>query len=89
MVERKRNVPGSAGNLKEGTVVDVEESTERFSEVRLGDGTILKTKLTVVEVVRIDDEWDSDGNPAYVVKSGNVVVVSESPPELWKKGSVK
>ena len=85
MAERKKSVPGSDGNLLEGTVVDVEESTERFSEVRLGDGTILKTKLTVVEVVRLDDEWDNDGNPAYVVKSANVVTVSESPPELRKK----
>ena len=82
MVERKKNVQDSAGNQVEGTVVAVEESTERFSEVRLEDGTILKTKLTVVEVVRIDGQWDNDGNPSYSVRSANVVAISESPPNL-------
>ena len=82
MVERKKNVQDSAGNQVEGTVVAIEESTERFSEVRLGDGTILKTKLTVVEVIRIDGQWDNDGNPSYSVRSANVVAISESPPNL-------
>ena len=85
MAERKKEVVDPAGRRLPGTVVGVEESTERFSEVRLEDGSTLKTKLTVVEVLRLDDQWDNDGNPSYSVRSANVVVVSEAPPELMRK----
>ena len=85
MAERKKPVRDNFGNTVEGTVVAVEESTEKFSEVRLEDGTTLRTKLTVLEVIRIDGQYDNDGNPAYSVRSTNIVAVSESPPELMRK----
>ena len=75
-----------AGTPKEGTVVDIVESTERFSELKLSDGAILKTKMSAIEVIRINDQWDRDGNPVYHVKSHNLVAVSMVPDELKRQG---
>ena len=89
MKKRQVKVQNQQGNRVEGVVVSVAESTERFSEVKLEDGTILKTKLSPLEAVRVNDQWDNDGNPVYVLKSQNVVVVSESPDTLKKDGSIR
>ena len=82
MPERQTKVRDAQGNLVEGVVVSVTESTERFSDVKLADGTLLKTKLSSLEAIRVKDQWDADGNPVYILKSQNVVAVSESPNEL-------
>ena len=84
MAERKTTVPYKGKDM-EGTVVSVDSSTERFSEVSLEDGTILKTKLSAVEAIRIDGEWDDNGCPVYSLRSQNVVIVYEVPEELKRK----
>ena len=43
------------------------------------DGTILRAKLSVAEVARVDGRWDDDGNPLYFVKSQTVITVAETP----------
>lgn len=78
MADRKKKVRTPDGKTVEGSLVDIIESTERFSEVRLYDGTTLRTKLVVTEVTRLDGQWDNDGNPVYAVKSNNIVVVDEA-----------
>ena len=85
MANRKQKGKDRFGKDVEGTVVGVLESIERFSEVTLEDGTILKTKLTTIEAIRMDGHWDIDGNPLYNIKSTNIVAISESPEELKKK----
>ena len=82
-----RMMVGPSGMPVEGTVIDILESRERFSEIRLADGTILKTKMVSVEVVRMKDHWDPDGNPVYHVKSQNLVVASVVPDELKRRGA--
>ena len=65
--------------------VDIVESTDRFSEVRLEDGTTLKTKMVPLEVVRVNNQWDPSGNPIYRLKSQNIVV-ADAPRHLRKRG---
>lgn len=67
-----------------GTVVDIEESTERFSEVKLKDGTIIKLKPVVFEVVRLE-KWDSEGNPIYNVRSSTTLAATNIDESLKKK----
>ena len=85
MKERRKQIKLSSGEAVEGTVVDVDSSTEKFSEFTLSDGAKLRAKLTIIEAVRQDEQWDSDGNPIYTVKSQNVVVVVDAPNNLKKK----
>ena len=85
MPENKRRVRMASGDLVDGTVVDVVESTERFTDIKLEDGTTLRTKVAVAEVLRVDDQWDNDGNPMYVLKNQTLVVVAAAPDNLKKE----
>jgi hypothetical protein len=35
-------------------------------------------KAVVSEIIRLNDEYDAEGNPIYIVKSGNMLVVKAS-----------
>lgn len=85
MPERRTTVEYPRGKQASGVSVDVEESTERFSDIRLSDGTRIRIKPVITEAVRVDDQWDVEGNPIYVVKSANVMTVSEVSDDLKKK----
>ena len=79
MQEHKKMLRGPSGKMVEGIDVAVLESTERFSETRLEDGTVIRAKVTVLSATRIDEELDEDGNPLYAIKSQNVVNVIKAP----------
>ena len=68
---------------KEGELVEVQSAQESWNQYLLTDGTVLKSKAVLTEVWRILDEYDQDGNPLYVVKSGSMLVVN-APDELRK-----
>lgn len=63
------------GKMVDGMEVPVDESTERWSDVKLADGTVLRVKQTVASVIRIEGQYDAEGNPIYVVKSAPAIAV--------------
>jgi hypothetical protein len=75
-VERKRrvNVPGLGE--ADATEVGFRTSGENWNEYLLDDGTVIRLKLVVTEAVRVDGQYDPEGNPLYLVKSTNVMGVS-------------
>lgn len=79
MSVHKKRLNLQSGETVEGTFIGVIESTERFTDIKLEDGTILKAKLSVAEVARVDGRWDDDGNPLYFVKSQTVITVAKTP----------
>ncbi len=81
---RKTEILGVDGKMHPVTSVDIDESIERWNEIRLSDGTVLRMKIVVVEVFRFDDQHDADRNPVYSVKSSNVLVVGEAAPQELK-----
>lgn len=86
MTEGKRvKVTDAKGDLVDGTEISVAESTERFCDVQLEDGTQLRAKLSVSSAVRLDDQWDNQGNPVYLVKSQNVIIVADARDEFKRK----
>ena len=72
------------GKEVEGEDVSFSIVREDWNVYQLHDGTELRMRLVVGEVVRIPGEYDRDGNPVYVVKSSNMLI-SKSPDSL--KGS--
>src|SRR5256885_1263277 len=57
----------------EAEQVDFEAKAEPWSSYELTDGTILKVRVILTGVLRIEGEYDQSGNPIYVVSSQNVV----------------
>ncbi len=73
------------GSEVEALEVEVLESTERWSEFRLADGTIMRAKLGLITVLRIPGKFDEDGNPHYTTKAAPTVTVVTSAPDLREK----
>ena len=67
----------------QATPVEINQSSERWNEYLLEDGTVLKMKLVLKKVYKVEGEYDEEGNPVYVMQSTNVTAVS-SPKELKK-----
>ena len=73
----RRQIPlGPGGPSKEAELIDVQQSSEQWNEYLLADGSVVRFKAIVTEVWRIVDEYDAEGNPAYIVRSRNVVTVT-------------
>ena len=72
------------GKEVEALSVRFKSVKEEWNEYDLEDGTTLRMKTVVSDIVRVDDHYDQEGNPVYLVKSANMVVVS-SPDNLRKK----
>jgi len=76
----KKRVP-YGGKEVEGTPVSPTSTSEHWNQYLLEDGSVVRMKLVATEFVRIDGEYDAEGNPVYIIRSTNVVAV-ESPDEL-------
>lgn len=57
-----------------GELVDVVDTKEPWSEYRLIDGTIIRTKQTLMQLVRLDTPGP-DGKPVYTMQTQPTVVV--------------
>lgn len=83
--ERKRMVQLPGVGEVEAEAIPFRGNVEHWNEYLLDDGTVVRMKAVVTEIVRVDGHYDDQGNPAYVVFSANVTHVS-SPEELRKGG---
>ena len=68
--------------------IEVSFSVERedWNTYHLQDGSELRMRLVVSEVLVVPGEYDAEGNPAYVVKSQNLLV-AKSPDNLKRPSS--
>lgn len=66
----------------EGVPVGVDESVERWTELKLADGSVLRLKPQVIRVIRANGKYDPEGNPLYVVQGGQMMVVTSVPAHL-------
>jgi hypothetical protein len=72
------------GRDVEATPIDVVTDREFWNEYQLHDGSLIKVKLIVTEILRVVGEYDPEGNPVYIMKSGNVLTVN-SPDALKRR----
>jgi hypothetical protein len=84
MPSRKRKVPFD-GELVEATVMPYQTGAENWNEYLLDDGAVVRIKLVVTEVLRLEGKYDAEGNPFYLVKTTNVTTVS-APDNLRREG---
>jgi hypothetical protein len=86
-IEKKTKVISPlTGKEADAVIIDIEESTERWSEIVLSDGARLRLKQVIIEVARIEGQFDANGNPLYLVQSAPIMAIGSIPPDLLKKG---
>lgn len=68
----KKNVV--LGNRKlTGEVVGFKIEDEPWCQYQLEDGTKLRIRLVLSEVIRVDGAYTLEGDPLYVARSSNVI----------------
>jgi hypothetical protein len=68
----------------EGEIIPFRGNVEHWNEYLLDDGSVVRSKVIAVEMVRVDGQYDAEGNPLYIINSTNINHVS-SPDELKGK----
>ncbi|MGA7078563.1 MAG: hypothetical protein WBQ43_15520 [Terriglobales bacterium] len=84
MPETRRKVTVQGMGVLEGVDVGIKETTERWTDVQLEDGTTLRVKPNVMVVTRIDGKYDPEGNPIYALTGQQIMTVTNVPPHLRK-----
>lgn len=79
----KVQLPG--GKVVDALEVAVEEATERWTDLKLADGTTIRIKTVVLAVVRLEGEFDAEGQPLYQIKANQIMTASA--PEHLRKGA--
>jgi len=79
----KTEFPPGSGQMRDGVSVDVTSSKEPWAEYELEDGTTIRSKTVLLDCIRVEGEYDLEGNPSYVLKASGVMNVT--PPEALKK----
>lgn len=85
-MERQVRTTMPDGKTVDGLEVPVLESTERWTEAKLEDGSILRLKSSLLSAIRITGQYDPEGNPMYALKAANSMLVAYAPEHL-KRGA--
>ena len=70
--------------MVDGYDVPITESTERWTELKLEDGTVIRVKPNVLSAVRIENKFDQDGNPMYAIRGSQTMTIVSAPENLRK-----
>jgi len=74
------------GEEVEALPIDINQTNEYWNQYLLDDGTVIKMKLVATKVLRVENKFDLEGNPLYIIQSTNITSVS-APDNLKKKAS--
>lgn len=64
------------GQLVDGEVVEFEADKEQWSTYVLHDGTALKIKAVLTEVMRLEGAFSPTGDPVYMIQASQIVHVN-------------
>ena len=53
--------------------VEIESTTERWTECVLSDGTLIRIKPVILDIQKVKNQTDQDGNPIFLTKSTLIV----------------
>ena len=82
MPEKKVKAQVAGLGLVDGFEVNVAESTERWTEVKLEDGSVLRVKPVIMRALRLEERYDPEGNPLYSLRINPIMVVTSAPDHL-------
>ena len=85
MADKRSKVQAPDGKIVDAVEVEIAESSEKWTEITLTDGTTIRTKPVILSVLRLENVYDQEGNPVYQLKANQVMVASS--PDNLKKGA--
>ena len=82
-MNRKTRVRLPDGREVDAIELGFQTGGEHWNDYVLDDGSVVKIKLVLTSVVRLEGEYDASGAPVYLAQSTNVMAVS--PPDALRK----
>jgi hypothetical protein len=76
-MERRRKV-NFQGKEVDALEMPFQTGAEHWNEYLLHDGSVVRLKSVVTDILKIEGQVDAEGNPVYMLKSTNIVSVSPS-----------
>ena len=70
--------------MRDAVQVEVTQSKEPWTEYDLEDGSVLKLRNVLLDCTRVDNEYDQEGNPIYLLRVNGVVNII-APPNLKQR----
>ena len=67
-----------SGRLVDAVQVDYEAVAEPWTTYTLSDGSVIKVRVTLKSVLRLEGEFDQGGNPVYMVGTDATMRVVKS-----------
>ena len=80
MAQRKVNLGGKEYVAE---VIEFETEHEGWNSYILHDGTLLKLKAVVSDIIRVEGAYAPNGDPLYMVQAANIVATTV--PDTLKK----
>ncbi len=77
MDERRRKVRIGEKDV-DALEMPFQNIAEHWNEYLLHDGSVLRLKSVVTDILRLENVFDAEGTPQYLIKSAQVVAVSAS-----------
>ena len=68
MSYRKTRPHPQTGEQQSGTILEIVESSEPLTRLKLEDGTLVQLKVSVLEIILMDDPGP-DGKPRYDINA--------------------
>lgn len=68
------------GETRDAVPVDFEVEKETFSTYILHDGSSLKIKAVLTEVLRVEGAYAPNGDPVYMIQAAQIMSVSAPEP---------
>jgi hypothetical protein len=82
--EKKVKVPLN-NQMMDAIDVAIEESIERWTDLKLADGAQLRVKMSVISAARIEGMFDPSGNPTYFLNMTPTMAVVAVPDKLKQR----
>jgi len=67
-------LPNGSTEKKVGLLMDIVEQKEFWSEYTLEDGTIIRVKQAIAQIVKIDTP-NPDDDPQYIVQAQPIIII--------------
>jgi hypothetical protein len=83
MRKLKTEYPPGSGLMRDGVSVEISASKEPWSEYELEDGSVIKARTVLLDCIRVEGEYDLEGNPIYVLKANGIMNVI--PPDSLRR----
>jgi hypothetical protein len=82
--DRKKTISLLGQNIQV-TNVPILKKNESISEYELEDGSKIQFRAVATAVLRLDGQYDGEGNPIYLVKNGQIVTATTAGEGLRRK----